>query len=161
LAGALYLETNDPTFYNEASILGGFGDFRSYESAIMASGPINDEWALRLTAEVEQRRGEFAYPLYEGLPRRNERAWDSFHQVRGKILYQPGEEEDGRVLFTVSHSYDSPLYQDVDGGPTVGFPFSDRKWGFQTDGVFVEARSTEVTQGSADVTFPINDSWSL
>ncbi|MDP6860120.1 MAG: TonB-dependent receptor plug domain-containing protein, partial [Verrucomicrobiales bacterium] len=55
LAGHIQIETNDPTFHHENSSFFGLGDNGFYESAFMISGPINDQLAVRLSAESQHK----------------------------------------------------------------------------------------------------------
>lgn len=155
LAGSIRIETNDPTFDWEGSIKGGFGNNGFYETAGMISGGINEDWAFRLAGSLQHRDGEISYPNFQGLPRLDERQDDDSYELRGKLLYQPDGENGPRVLFTASHSYDSPMYRDVDG-VSAGVGVFDRVWGLQSLPVFDEARSTEVTQGSVNMSVPLS-----
>ena len=160
LAGHVKIKTNDPTFHHENSSLFGLGDNGFYESAFMISGPINDQIAVRISAETQHKNGEFIYPLFEGLPELKERQEDHYYQIRGKILYQPSGPKGPSATLSASHSYDSPQYQDVDG-PSAGVKWSDRVWGLQTLPAFVPALSTEVSQVNLSISMPISDYWSL
>jgi iron complex outermembrane recepter protein len=155
LAGSLRIETNDPSFDWEGSLKGGFGNNGFYETAGMISGPLNEDWAFRIAGSLQHRDNEITYPNYAGMPRLDERQDDDSYEIRGKLLYQPDGENGPSVLFTASHSYDSPMYRDVDG-LSAGVGFFDRVWGLQSLPVFVEARSTEVTQGSVNMSVPLN-----
>ena len=160
LAGHIRIETNDPTFHHENSSFFGLGDNGFYESAFMISGPINDQLAVRLSAESQHKNGEFNYPIFEGFPALKERQEDHYYQIRGKLLYQPSGSKGPSAILSASHSYDSPQYQDADG-PSAGVKWSDRVWGLQTLPAFVPALSTEVSQLNLSVTIPISDYWSI
>ena len=160
LAGHIRIETNDPTFHHENSSFFGLGDNGFYESAFMISGPINDQLAVRLSAESQHKDGEFNYPTFEGFPALKERQEDHYYQIRGKLLYQPSDPKGSSAILSASHSYDSPQYQDADG-PSAGVKWSDRVWGLQTLPAFVPAMSTEVSQLNLSVTIPISDYWSI
>lgn len=67
-SGQINIQTKDPTFDEEGSLLFGLGENNLYESALMVSGPINEYLAARFTAEILDHDGEFNYPLSEGLP---------------------------------------------------------------------------------------------
>ena len=58
-AGQINLNTKDPTFTEEGSLLFGLGENNLYESALMISGPINEYLAARFTAEILNQDGEF------------------------------------------------------------------------------------------------------
>ena len=160
VAGQINLETKDPTFFEEGSLLLGLGENNLYESALMISGPINEYLAARFTAEMLNHDGEFNYPLSGGLPKLSERKDDNYYQLRTKILYQPFGKDGLTAKLTALHSYDAPQYQDVDG-PSAGVQWADRIWGLQSLPAFIPALSTEVSQASLSIFNPINKYWSI
>lgn len=160
VAGQINLETKDPTFFEEGSLLLGLGENNLYESALMISGPINEYLAARFTAEMLNHDGEFNYPLSGGLPKLSERKDDNYYQLRTKILYQPFGKDGLTAKLTALHSYDAPQYQDVDG-PSAGVQWADRIWGLQSLPAFIPALSTEVSQASLSIFNPINEHWSI
>jgi len=160
VAGQINLETKDPTFFEEGSLLLGLGENNLYESALMISGPINEYLAARFTAEMLNHDGEFNYPLSGGLPKLSERKDDNYYQLRTKILYQPFGKDGLTAKLTALHSYDAPQYQDVDG-PSAGVQWADRIWGLQSLPAFIPALSTEVSQASLSIFNPINEYWSI
>ncbi|MDC0066428.1 TonB-dependent receptor [Verrucomicrobia bacterium] len=159
-SGQINIQTKDPTFDEEGSLLFGLGENNLYESALMVSGPINEYLAARFTAEILDHDGEFNYPLSEGLPKLSERKEDKYYQLRAKILYQPSGENGPQAKLTASHSYDAPQYQDVDG-PSAGVDWQDRIWGVQSLPAFIPAISTEVSQANLSIFKPINEYWSI
>ena len=159
-SGQINIQTKDPTFDEEGSLLFGLGENNLYESALMVSGPINEYLAARFTAEILDHDGEFNYPLSEGLPKLSERKEDEYYQLRAKILYQPSGENGPQAKLTASHSYDAPQYQDVDG-PSAGVDWQDRIWGVQSLPAFIPAISTEVSQANLSIFKPINEYWSI
>ena len=159
-SGQINIQTKDPTFDEEGSLLFGLGENNLYESALMVSGPINEYLAARFTAEILDHDGEFNYPLSEGLPKLSERKEDNYYQLRAKILYQPSGENGPQAKLTASHSYDAPQYQDVDG-PSAGVDWQDRIWGLQSLPAFIPAISTEVSQANLSIFKPINEYWSI
>ena len=159
-SGQINIQTKDPTFDEEGSLLFGLGENNLYESALMVSGPINEYLAARFTAEILDHDGEFNYPLSEGLPKLSERKEDEYYQLRAKILYQPSGENGPQAKLTASHSYDAPQYQDVDG-PSAGVDWQDRIWGLQSLPAFIPAISTEVSQANLSIFKPINEYWSI
>ncbi len=160
VAGQINLETKDPTFFEEGSLLLGLGENNLYESALMISGPINEYLAARFTAEMLNHDGEFNYPLSGGLPKLSERKDDNYYQLRTKILYQPFGKDGLTAKLTALRSYDAPQYQDVDG-PSAGVQWVDRIWGLQSLPAFIPALSTEVSQASLSIFNPINEYWSI
>lgn len=160
LAGAIRLQTKDPTFDWESAAQLRLGDRDQRGVAAMVSGPLSPTVAFRLAGEYAHARGFVDYPLYDGLPRLDERRNDDYRQIRGKLLWQPAGERGVRVLLSHSNAYDSPSYDDVDG-PSAGVDWFDRKWGAQTLPVFVEARSSRNASTALEASVPLGSDWRL
>ena len=170
LAGAIQIRTKDPTYYWEggARISGGTGMDRDYafehpqyDLAGMVSGPlIADQLAFRLAAEFRHADGMIDYPLYEGMPRLEERQDDDAHQMRAKLLFEPRVLPGLAVSLSYSYAYDSPAYSDVDG-PSAGVDYFDRIWGLQRLAEDVEARSTKAHSAALEATYALSDQWAL
>lgn len=161
LAGAIRVETRDPSFTPEAAVLAGVGNEGFREGAAMVSGPLGEKFAYRFTVEADHGEGGIGYPNYQGLPNLDRRAEADFAQVRGKVLYQPEGEAGRRALLTVSQAYHSPAYGDVDGASAGVDFFEDRVWGLQTSALFDEARATDVTLAGLRVEIPLERDWRL
>ncbi len=171
LAGKIELQTKDPTMTWEAAAQGEYGNRSRNQQAAMLSGPVvDDKLAFRISAERRHADGEVDYPLYDGFERLGERAEDDYRQVRGKLLYLPAGAGGLRALLTLSSSYDSPAYADVDGpsaDPSAAedvsgaVEYHDRVWGLQSLPVFTEARSTQSDQASLALSLPLSPAWTL
>lgn len=156
LAGAIHLRTFDPSFEPEAAVQLNLGSSDKVGMAAMLSGPVTEQLAYRLTVERLTSDGFVDYPGYAGLPRIDERETDEYWQWRGKLLWQPQDEQGLRVLLSHASAYDSPAYDDVDG-PSAGVDFFDRTWGAQSVAVFDEARSTRNQSTALDISLPLTD----
>lgn len=161
LAGAIRIESKDPTYHWEGAARGTAGSLDTRGYAAMISGPlVEDKLAFRLAAERSHADGGIDYPFFDGMPRLDEREDDDYWQVRGKLLFQPLGEDGTRILLSHSKSYDSPAYNDVDG-PSAGVDYFDREWGHQSDALFIEARSTINYNTALEITQPLHDGLSL
>lgn len=160
LAGAIRVQTKDPTFEWESAGQLRVGDRRQRGAAALVSGPLSDSLAFRIAGEYAHQRGFVEYPRYAGLPRLEERRDDDYHQLRGKLLWQPRGERGVRVLLSHASAYDSPSYDDVDG-PSARVDWFDRKWGAQVLPVFVEARSGRNASSALDASMPLGSRWKL
>jgi outer membrane receptor protein involved in Fe transport len=160
LAGAIRLQTKDPSFDWESAAQLRVGEREQRGVAAVVSGPLSETLAFRVAGEYAHQRGFVDYPDYGGLPRLDERRDDDYRQVRGKLLWQPAGARGLRVLLGHADAYDSPSYDDVDG-PSAGVDWFDRKWGAQSLPVFVEARSSRNASSSLDVSAPLGTDWRL
>jgi outer membrane receptor protein involved in Fe transport len=160
LAGAIRLKTKDPTFQWEGAgqLRGGNQDQRGV--AAMLSGPLTDTLAFRFAADASHARGFIDYPLYDGLPRLEERRDDDYRQWRGKLLFKPRNLGGLTLLFSHANAYDSPSYDDVDG-PSAGLDWFDRSWGAQALPVFVEARSSRNPSTVLEAKLPLGGPWRI
>lgn len=171
LAGKVEIRTNDPTMDWEMAAQTELGNRSHNQQAVAVSGPlVEDRFAFRIAAERRHANGQIRYPLYDGMPRLDERSNDDYAHARAKLLFLPSGGPDGfRAQLHVSSTYNSPSYDDVDGpsadGSSAGISgpiaFEDRYWGFQSTPVFVEARSGRANQAALELTLPTNSGWTL
>lgn len=104
IAGAIIMNSKDPTFDWESSVKGGWGNQNSRSMSAMLSGPIvEDQLAFRLSAD-RQRRDSFV-KLISYDPVGNPREIETTN-IRGKLLFNPAGLRDLTTKFTVNH-YDS------------------------------------------------------
>ena len=146
LAGAVVVETNDPTYEPEFVARGAIGNLERMDAAAVASGPIiEDQLAVRLAGEYRNQKKEvsFADALNEPL------ADDEYWNVRGKVLFQPEVIDPLTVLLTVSHVYDQPSAVSV-----TGPDFFDRH--FDAAATFTETRKMDVDNYIADVAYALD-----
>ncbi len=105
LAGAVVVETNDPSFTPEMEAKGVLGDQDLRNGAFMISGPILDnQVAFRIAGEYREQFKDihFVNPADEELGE------DIYGNIRGKLLIQPQAIPGLSALFTVSHTFDKP-----------------------------------------------------
>lgn len=161
LAGAIRIDSKDPTYHWESAARATTGSLDTSGQALMVSGPlVEDKLAFRIAAEQSHADGGIDYPQFAGMPRLDEREDDDYWQVRGKLLFQPQGQDGVRILLSHSKSYDSPAYADVDG-PSAGVDYFDREWGAQTLALFTEARSTINYNTALEISQPLADGLTL
>ena len=107
IAGALVVNTNDPTFENEAAIRAGLESYKNdnikYNLAVMSSGAlIKDELAYRIAVDQTKGEGWLNYDTsgYSGsLPNLSE---STNLNVRGKLLWEPEDAPELSAKLTVN-----------------------------------------------------------
>jgi outer membrane receptor protein involved in Fe transport len=128
IAGAIFVETEDPAWDWQGAARAIAGNYDTRQLSAMVSGPISDdELALRVTGDARHSRvtsliGRNA----NGGPDPND---DDYAQVRVKLLAQPKFAPGARLLLTYAHSAshapqtvatDPPFRQRRDPGATYG-----------------------------------------
>ncbi len=112
LAGAVVVETNDPSFTPEAEVKGVLADQERRDGAFMVSGPIVDnQVAFRLSGEIREQEKDITFVN----PADTELGEDVYHNIRGKLLIQPEAISGRSALVTVSHTFDKPSANAVTG----------------------------------------------
>ncbi|MEM6941930.1 MAG: TonB-dependent receptor [Pseudomonadota bacterium] len=145
LAGAIYVKTADPVFRNEGAAELTFGGESRQGAALMLNRVLSENVALRFVLEYQERENDIAYPTFEGLTGFDDFTHDTFYQARLKLLVEPSGDARQRLLLSFSHSFDSPMYRDLDGPGFGGSSFDDRRgdfWGIIGSLNFQEARDT-------------------
>ncbi|MCY1502353.1 Vitamin B12 transporter BtuB [compost metagenome] len=165
LAGAIRIETKDPTFHWEGAARGTAGELDTRGYAAMISGPlVEDKLAFRIAAERSTAENGIDYPYFENAARGDEVAEDKYWQVRGKLLFQPHGEDGVRVLLSHSKSYDSPAGTSVDG-PSAGVDYFDRVWGNnpmpELSPTLTEERSSTSYNTALEIVQPLGEGLSL
>ena len=105
LAGAVIVETKDPTFFWEGAGRVTLGEGEREDGAFVISGPVVDDvLAFRLSGERRfSRKGiTFNQPANELL------GTDEYRNLRAKLLYQPAGNSALRFELTGSDTYDKP-----------------------------------------------------
>ena len=154
LAGAIYVKTKDPTYDLEAGSRALVGTDDLLGGAAMVNMPVVDnQLAVRLTAEYERSESDLNYPTYEQFDRFDDFVEDEYFTMRGKLLFEPAKLPQARALLTYSYSEDSPDIPDI-AGPGLGFDFDERRGDFNTPN-FAEVRRTAVHNGGLEITYDI------
>ncbi|WP_434627481.1 TonB-dependent receptor [Chromobacterium sp. CV08] len=150
MAGAIVVNTKDPTFDWEGALRAGYENQGGRATlAGMVSGPITDELAFRLTAEGLNGHGYIDYP--------GQLPWDASQinhsSYRGKLLWKPGALPGFSAKLTVSHRKDKGEYLNyVDGNY---FDYQYRR--LSTQARYQDSFNNTV---STDLQYQFNDAWS-
>lgn len=150
LAGAVVLESNDPTYFFEGAGKLNFGTVNASGGAFMVSGPVvEDQVALRISGEIQTEDKDITVtdPLNAFF------AEDEFHNFRAKLLIEPEAVPDLHALFTFNHAFDQTA------NPLVSQPFLDRV--FDGSGLASEGRETTVNNYIANISYDLTDELTL
>ena len=85
LAGAVIVKTKDPQFEHETSLKAEYASYNTYQAALAHTGPINDEFAYRITIDHQHTDG-FIDNLARG---EDDYLEDRTTSGRIKLLYAP------------------------------------------------------------------------
>lgn len=145
LAGAVFVESNDPTFYDTGKVQLGYGSDNTYQQAMASSGAVSDRLAYRLSAEKKHTDGQVTNNNFD------EGDWNSSDivTVRGKLLYDLNDTNDVQLMLSNSR-FDEQ-----------GQPFSSQPDNFiNTDN---QLSSVASHKNNATVTFKsqLTDEWAL
>lgn len=142
LAGAVYVKTKDPVFAWESKAQATLGTLHTQEGAATINAPLmQDQIALRLSAEYHQSKSDIEYPTYQAFDRYDDFVHDEYYQIRGKALVLPNRLPDTSFLLTYAFAHDSPDIDDI-AGPVLGFSYDERRGDFNLP-VFSESRSAD------------------
>lgn len=122
IAGAIIVDTKNPTPYWEGAVKGGFGEQETRDVAAMLSGPIaGDQVSFRVAVDRQQRESYVDLLSYApvGDPREFENT-----TARAKLLVRPQGLPDLSTMFTVAH-YDSRAPQNEAEPTPPGHPRFD------------------------------------
>ncbi|MBV1886820.1 MAG: TonB-dependent receptor, partial [Parvibaculaceae bacterium] len=147
LAGAVIIETNDPTYEFEVGARLLVGNLDQKEGGFVISGPIiDDQLAFRVSGEFQEHTKETTFidagnePLGE----------DRYRSLRAKVLLEPSAVPDLSVLVSASHVYDQPATNTVDG-PN----YFDRV--YAGGATYTEFRRMEVDNYAAHISYDVTD----
>ncbi|UUX51053.1 TonB-dependent receptor [Nisaea acidiphila] len=154
MAGAIVVESNDPTFDYEGSARGTLGNQERRDGAFMLSGPImEDQVAFRLAGEFRQEEKDidFVNSADEDL---ND---DKYRNVRGKLLIVPKAVDGLSIKLTANDVFDQPASNTVTGPDYFDRRFDSSASGYST----AELRKNEVNNYGVDVTYEFDGGLSL
>lgn len=147
MAGAVIVNTADPSWEWTGAVMGDFSTATEYDNgevkngAFMLSGPlVENQVAFRVSGQlIDGEKGiEFADPINEVL------AEDEFEQIRAKMLFTPDALDGFAALLSYSHTRDKP-----GAAAATGPDFFDRR--FNTVQSNMEIRDTTVDAYVADL----------
>ncbi|MEM6857228.1 MAG: TonB-dependent receptor plug domain-containing protein [Pseudomonadota bacterium] len=134
LAGAIIINTNDPTYEWEGAARAQIGNENTLRLSAMLSAPIIDgQLAVRIAYDYYAEYDGEVREVVSGFPQEFEES----HTIRGKILFEPEFAQDLRVELAGEYidtkfgefntifapvSFDDPAFADFDplGGETIG-----------------------------------------
>jgi iron complex outermembrane recepter protein len=129
IAGAIFVQINDPTFYREAALRAEVGDYGTTQFSGLASGPILDEeLAYRFTFDTRDHETWVNRPANAGGVGRDQDR-DGYDAFRGKLLWTPKAALALTSKLTFTHTFTSgPQTEVVDRGDATSGPktFADR-----------------------------------
>lgn len=146
IAGTLAISTRDPTWTTEAGVRLLAGNHRRRQAAFYLSGPLDEQFAYRITGDFQTHRSFVEFTPYPG---EIDPSDFSSRTLRGKLLFEPRAlDGDLRALLTLQH---------VDAhGPQVvteESPFGEHNADFPLMSTFApRARS-----GILDIQWQLND----
>lgn len=97
LAGAIVLRSKDPTFEHELKVRGDYGTFNESRLALAANLPLNEQWALRVSAEDFQSDGDIE-ARFSG----QDNGTEFLKTYRAKLRFSPGGSFDAVLGYTRS-----------------------------------------------------------
>lgn len=103
IAGAIVVNTKDPTFEREGAYRLEFGNYGQRRASVMWSGPITDQLAARVALDYSARD---TFIDYIGTSFRQNSIGQDFRSLNGrvKLLWLPSDIDGLEVKFTYSHS---------------------------------------------------------
>ncbi|TFH87209.1 TonB-dependent receptor [Billgrantia azerbaijanica] len=122
IAGAVIVDTKNPTPYWESAVKLGAGGQQTRQAAAMLSGPlVDDQLSFRIAVDRQQRESFVDLPSYD--PVGDPREFEST-TARAKLLLEPEGLPDMSSMLTVSH-YDSRAPQNEAQPTPPGHPRFD------------------------------------
>jgi len=154
MAGAVVMESNDPTFDWEMAAQGVYGNLDRKDGAIMLSGPIiPDQVAFRLAGEWRNQEKD----IDQTNPEDDVLNEDEYWTIRGKLLIEPSAMEDLSVTLMVNEVHDQPATSTVNGTDLFSRTFNSGISGFSTE----EVRQIDINNYSAEVAYDLTDRWAI
>ena len=154
MAGAIVMESQDPTYDWEAATKGVYGNDERHDGAIMVNGPLmEDQVAIRIAAESRNHYKDIDQAT-EADSALNE---DQYRSIRGKLLIEPRRIDGLSVTLMANDIFDKPSTSTVNGDDHFARQYNSLSSGFSTE----ELRKMNANNYSAEVVYDIDDSLSL
>lgn len=152
IAGAIYVNTNDPTYEYEGAVRAVDGNFDTYQVSGMANIPlVDDQFALRAVIDYRDHESfvDFTFPE-EAIGA--DRTQDSYLTGRVKLLFEPDATPGLKSILTYS-------FTDVEGpqSENVQPPFEDRTRSVPGVSVF----ATETHALVSDISYAFGNGFTL
>ncbi len=135
IGGAIFVETNDPTFDWEGNVRLVAGDYSTRQAAAVISGPLaEDQLAIRLSGDLRRSRTSSKITSIDPDIDANR---DDSELIRVKLLAEPTALPDTRLVLAYSHGHSlMPQIEGIKQNEAVGLEFEDRRDPNATYGVF-------------------------
>ncbi len=148
IAGAIFVETKDPTFVTEGAgrVIVGSDDTR--QASVALSGPlVDDQLAARIAVDVRNHESWMNYTTPDVFVGAN-REDDNYATARAKLLYTPSDVPDLELLLTYTY-----LNATNPQGETADEPYDDRVQLVQNGAHW----DTDVNSFALNATYELND----
>ncbi|MEO9600689.1 TonB-dependent receptor [Parasphingorhabdus sp.] len=183
IAGAIFVETKDPTFEFEGAARAIVGNYDTVQTSLALSGPlVEDQLAARISVDWREHESWMNYPdpdIFVGANRED----DDFINVRAKLLFTPTAIPDLELLLTYAHlnannpqseTADDPIedrFQAVQNGAhwetkvdslvlEANYSFSDA-WQASVTGTYADSTSERFSRPGAGSSFVDADEYSI
>ena len=154
MAGAIVMESSDPTYDWEAAAKGVYGTNERRDGALMVNAPlVEDQLAIRLAAESRSQFKDIE-PANEDDRVLND---DDYRSLRGKVLIEPRRLDGLSVTLMANDVYDKPSSSTVNGSDLFERKYDSGASGFST----AETREMNANNYSAEMVYDFDNSLSL
>lgn len=152
IAGAIFIDTKDPTFEPEGAGRVVVGDYDTRQISLAASGPlVDDQLAARIAVDWREHESWMNYTspdVFVGADRDD----DNHTNARAKLLYLPSDIPDLEVLLTFNH-----LNATIPQNETADEPYEDRIQNVQNGAHW----DTDVNSMVLESNYALDDAWEL
>ena len=184
LAGAILIQTNDPTYHWEGAARASVSNFLHpnpssqepdiWDAAFALSGPVIDhQLAFRIAGEIQRdEHGIKATDPNPGDPSWGDLDRGEYQQIRGKLLFEPNALKGLRLEVSAAYTQDDPavpLVTDrlrrppsspgVDPSDPRFAPTRYHQYRLQDEGTNTERRSSSVLNVTGDAQYRVNRDW--
>lgn len=154
LAGAIIVESNDPTYEWEAAAQGVVGHLHRRDAAVMISGPIvENQVAFRFAAEGRNHVKDIA----QANPDDNIINNDEYRSFRGKVLIEPNRIPELSITLMANDVFDQPATSGVNGADLFDRTFNSARSGTSSE----ELRRNNVNNVSAKVLYDLSETLTI
>ena len=150
IAGAVVVQTKDPTYEYEAALRGLGGNYETYQGSGMVSGPLIDE-QLAFRAVVDYRDADSFMKLSHAPAIGVNPDEDGHLHARGKLLFEPKALPDFKAKLT--YSYNNVLRPFIE---VVDRPFVSRRRNLGADNNWLFSLRTKTRTTIADAEYARN-----
>ena len=157
LAGAVVINTKDPTMYWEGAVEGMVGTDEMRSGAFMLSGPlVPGQLAFRVAGHMHRSEKDIRVIDGSGTndPTLGPLVEDEFSSFRGKLLFTPDSLPGYRALLAINYGEDKPSINTVSGPD-----FFARTFNYDPLASALEFRTGKVLMPTADISYEFRPGW--